>query len=107
MQYAIPLTILLNIAAVASGENGIPNTPAGHALSSWLEAFNSGDRARVVTYYEKYQPDQKGRIDSLMGFRDQTGGLSLIRIEKSEPLHVEALVKEREGATFAIVKVDV
>ena len=26
----------------------IPDTPAGHALAAWLEAFNSGDTDRVL-----------------------------------------------------------
>jgi D-alanyl-D-alanine carboxypeptidase len=105
MRYATAL--FLTLAACFGAETAIPDTRAGDALRSWLEAFNSGDRARVVAHYNKYQPTQKDRIDSMMGFRDQTGGFQLIRVEKSGPLHMEALVKEREGSNFALVKVDV
>ena len=28
----------------------VPDTPAGHTLQAWLDAFNSGDRAKVETY---------------------------------------------------------
>lgn len=84
----------------------IPTTPAGTVLSAWLDAFNSGDRARVTDYVTKYEPDHKAAVDSLMNFRDQTGGFTLIRIEKNEPLHLEALVKEREGSNFALLTLD-
>ena len=98
--------LLLALAACAGAQTATPSTPAVDALHAWLDAFNSGDRARVAAYFDKYQPDKKGRVDSQMGFRDQTGGFQLIRVEKSEPLHVEALVKERDGSNFALVKMD-
>jgi hypothetical protein len=28
----------------------VPDTPAGHTLQAWLDAFNSGDRGRIETY---------------------------------------------------------
>ena len=28
----------------------VPDTPAGHTLQAWLDAFNSGDRARIETH---------------------------------------------------------
>jgi D-alanyl-D-alanine carboxypeptidase len=85
----------------------IPDTPAGAVLSAWLAAFNSGDRARVESYLAKYEPDHTDRANSLMDFRERTGGFTVLRIEKSEPLHLEALVKEREGDTFAMLTLEV
>jgi CubicO group peptidase (beta-lactamase class C family) len=76
-------------------------------LRSWLEAFNSGDRARLTAYFDKYEPSRKDRVDSMMDFRDRTGGFNIIRVEKSEPFHIEALVKEREGSNFAHLNLDV
>ena len=84
-----------------------PATPAGTVLKAWLDAFNSGDHARLVSYLAQYEPEHKAAADSLMNFRDQTGGFTLIRIEKSEPLHLEATVKEREGGNFALLQLDV
>jgi D-alanyl-D-alanine carboxypeptidase len=52
----------------------------------------------------KYEPEHKGAADRLLNFREQTGGFNLIRIEKSEFRNLEALVKEREGANFALLK---
>jgi retinol-binding protein 3 len=83
----------------------IPNTPAGRALKAWLEAFNSGDRAQMDAYYQKYQPDKSA--ESIMPFRDMTGGFELIGIEKSERLQIQFRVKERNSETTAIGKLDV
>lgn len=85
----------------------IPSTPAGTVLSAWLEAFNSGDRARVESYLAKYEPDHTSAADSLLNFRERTGGFTLIRIQKSESLHLEGLVKERDGSNFAVLELDV
>lgn len=100
-------TLFLALAASTGAQTTIPDTHAGAALRSWLDALNSGDRARITAYFNQYQPDRKDRVENLMNFHDQTGGFNLIRIEKSEPTHIEALVKEREGSNFALVKLDV
>jgi hypothetical protein len=83
----------------------IPDTPAGRAFSAWLAAFNSGERSRIDSYYAKYEPDKTA--DSIMGFRDATGGFDLISIRKTEPLHIEVLVKEKKSELTAIGKLDV
>ena len=31
-------------------QTSVPDTPAGHTLQAWLDAFNSGDRAKVEAY---------------------------------------------------------
>jgi D-alanyl-D-alanine carboxypeptidase len=96
-RYAAALFLTLTIWAQPT----IPDTPAGAALRSWLDAFNSGDRAKVTAYLDKYEPEHKEHLERLLGFRDQTGGFTIVRVEKSEPRHIEALVKEREGSNFA------
>lgn len=89
--------LLVLMAASAQTETTIPKTPSGTVLQAWLEAFNSGDRAKVAAYLSKYEPERTDRLDETMGFRDRTGGFTLIRIEKSDPRSIEAIVKEREG----------
>jgi hypothetical protein len=83
----------------------IPDTPAGRTLKAWLEAFNSGDRGQIDAYDRKYDPSKSA--DDEMGFRSMTGGFQLVEIVKSEPLHVEFLVKERNSQNRAIGKMDV
>src|SRR3989442_7249348 len=83
----------------------IPDTPAGHTLQAWLDAFNSGDRARIQAYIAKYEPT--GAVDETVGFRGQTGGFDLLGIDKSERLHIEFRVKEKASPTIALGKIDV
>jgi hypothetical protein len=70
-----------------------PNTPAGHVLGAWLEAFNTGDTARMNAYYRQYQPDMSAA--QTIGFRREVGGFDLLTIERSDPRHLEFTVKER------------
>jgi len=70
-----------------------PDTPAGRVLSAWLEAFNTGDTARMDAYYRRYQPDLSAA--QTIGFRRDVGGFDLLSIERSDPRHLEFIVKER------------
>jgi hypothetical protein len=104
----VALIGLLFGAPARSQQVAIPDTPAGHVLAAWLEAFNSGDRARMTAYRDTYEPTTaKQPIDGLVSFRGQTGGFDLLSIEKSEPLYIEFLVKERASDTRALGKFEV
>ena len=81
-------------------QTSVPDTPAGHTLQAWLDAFNSGDRAKVEAYVKTV--DKTENVDGMMGFRNQTGGFELVEIESSEPLHVRFRVKEKGGPTTAL-----
>src|SRR5246500_2893881 len=64
----------------------VPDTPAGHTLQTWLDAINSGDRAKMETYVKTV--DQSQSVDGMISFNNQTGGFELLSIESSEPLHI-------------------
>jgi D-alanyl-D-alanine carboxypeptidase len=105
-QVASVLVAFLAVAAAHSQQAALPNTPAGRALIEWLEAFNSGDRDRMAAFQQQYGV-QAPPTDALVAFRKQTGGFDLLSVTKSEPLHVEFVVKERNSATRANGKLDV
>jgi Peptidase family S41/N-terminal domain of Peptidase_S41 in eukaryotic IRBP len=97
------VTILFLVSGLALADAPaplIPDTPAGHALSLWLEAFNSGDRARLEAFIKTYTPTRD--VDREMGFRMQTGGFDLLSIEESTRTEIAFRVKERVSATQAI-----
>jgi hypothetical protein len=73
----------------------IPKTPAGSVLRAWLDAFNSGDNARIDAYDRRYQPDRT--LAEEVRFREQTGGFDLISILRSEPRELAFLVQERKS----------
>ncbi|RSL17034.1 peptidase S41-like protein [Edaphobacter aggregans] len=87
-------------AGCALAQVTIPDTPAGHTLQAWLDAFNSGDRAKVEAYVTSTDPSNS--VDGMLSFRSQTGGFDLLSIESSDPLHIRFRVKEKGGTTTAL-----
>ena len=111
LQLPFARIILFALALGASSVNAqpdvspaIPNTPAAAVLRAWLDAFNSGDSARMGAYYARYQPDRV--LSAELGFREQTGGFTLVSIERSEPRHIEFTAKERSGPNTAYGAID-
>jgi hypothetical protein len=90
----------LLFVAIGHAQTTIPDTPAGKILHAWLDAFNSGDRAKIEAYIKTFEPQQS--VERMMGFHDQTGGFDLLSIEASEPLLIKFRVKEKTGSTIAI-----
>jgi hypothetical protein len=97
---------LLLLTAWAGTGPEIPKTVPGEVLQQWLDAFNSGDRAKLSAYLQKYEPQRLDRIDDSLGFRERTGGFTLIRVDKSEPLSLDAIVKEREGSNYGRLELE-
>ena len=94
------LALLLLCAIPAFAQPQVPDTPAGHTLSAWLDAFNSGDQAKIDAYIKTHDP--KSTPDFFHNFRAQTGGFDLLAIESSEPLQIKFRVKEKASTTVAI-----
>ncbi|HTB95503.1 MAG TPA: S41 family peptidase [Terracidiphilus sp.] len=96
----LQLLFLLLVPCLGVAQVSPPDTPAGHTLQAWLDAFNSGDRAKLEAYVKTTDPSQS--VDGLMGFRSQTGGFDLLSIEDSQPLQIRFRVKEKSSETTAI-----
>src|ERR1700690_1732213 len=47
----------------------LPDTAAGHTLAAWLDAFNSGDAARMKEVVERYKDPMGFRI---VNYREET-----------------------------------
>src|SRR5438046_9958845 len=88
-------TALTVASAPLFGQTAIPNTPAGKVLRAWVDAYNSGDSARVAMFFRTYSVE-----DALRGafaFRKMTGRLDLLSVQVSEPRHVEFITRFRLG----------
>jgi peptidase S41-like protein len=99
------LTLLVFLGLSPTGaQQAIPETPAGHTLKAWLDAFNSGDRATEEKYLKTYDPERS--LDEEMRFRGMTGGFVLLQILKSDPHSIEFMVKEHNSETMAVGKME-
>ena len=79
----------------------IPKTPAGEQFSSWLAAFNSGDRAEFEKFRSHFDKPEEHKVEGMLGFRQQTGGFDLRKIEESSATKLTGLVQERDSDQFA------
>ncbi len=55
--------VCLGVGSVAA-QTSVPDTPAGRTLQAWLDAFNSGDRAKVEAYVKTV--DLKENVDGML-----------------------------------------
>src|SRR5712672_3273331 len=79
----------------------VPKTPAGKQFSTWLLAFNSGERARVEEVRKLFKDPPGPNVDGDMAFRRMTGGFDLRKIEESSATRMSGLVQERSSDQFA------
>ena len=94
------LILALLFTLMAYAQTTIPDTAAGRVLRAWLDAFNSGDRAKIETYIKTFDPQQS--VERMVGFRDQTGGFDLLAIDSSDPSLIKFRVKEKASSTVGI-----
>src|SRR5437588_4103540 len=102
---AVFCTALTLASAPLFGQTAIPNTPAGKVLRAWVDAYNSGDSARVAMFFRTYSVE-----DGLRGafaFRKMTGGLDLLSVQVSEPRHIEFMTRFRAGPMVGYGALDV
>ena len=85
--------------AVRAQAPAIPDTPAGAVVRVWLDDFASGDSSRILDFHRRFQPDRipQGPMSFWLGTR----GFDLISVEKSEPRHIEFVVRERRSQRLA------
>lgn len=89
----------LLFTGVGSAQQSAAETPATRLLSAWLAAFNSADGAQVKAFDDAYKPETP--MAQLAGLRKRTGGLMLVRVEKSDATSITGLVKENESDSIA------
>lgn len=103
------LLILLALVSteVACADPAIPPTPAGRALSAWLEAFNSGDRALIDAFLKSFAPQPSQAALTSAQFRGQSGGVTLLAVTRSERNSIAFRVQEKAQPTILLGKIEV
>jgi D-alanyl-D-alanine carboxypeptidase len=95
------LFAIVLVAVPAAAQPEIPQTPAGKVFAAWLASFNSADAAQLRAFDATYARKDVPPIENRLMFRQMTGGFTLVRIEKSEPLEFVALLREKDSDTIA------
>src|SRR5260370_11601957 len=96
---ALCFVILVVMTHGARADVGTPDTPAGHTLQKFLDAFNSADHDRIAAYVKEYDP--QNNADGLTSFSAQTGGFTLVSIVQSTPDKLSFLFHGREDNIHA------
>ena len=85
----------------AEARKGVPF----RRFSAWLEAFNSGDRARMQQFVETSAVSMNA--DAQMNFRERTGGFELRALERATATTLSGLVQERDSDQFGRFQIEV
>ncbi|HTQ81606.1 MAG TPA: serine hydrolase domain-containing protein [Thermoanaerobaculia bacterium] len=106
------LTIALLAASpvrAAAPEAESLKTPAGKVFAAWLAAFNSADSTQLRAFDAAYPRagEPPPPIEARLEFREMTGGFTVLRIEKSEPLAIVLLLQEKSSDTVARMEIKV
>jgi hypothetical protein len=68
-------------------------------FSAWLDAFNSGDRAKLSQFREVNFPSMN--VDAQMNLRQRTGGFDLRALEQASATTLTGVVQEKNSDQFA------
>ena len=82
-----------------------PDTPAGHTLGAWLDAFNSGEDSRLKAFTDQYQ--WQDALAAQLARRRQSGGYDLTGVRQSEPQRVEFFLKGRADGQRLLARLSV
>jgi hypothetical protein len=91
--FAVAIVSVGIVPLGATADVNTPDTPAGHTLRAFLDAFNSGDHDRIAAYVKEYDPENSA--DGLTSFSSQTGGFTLHSILHTAPDKLSFLVHGR------------
>jgi D-alanyl-D-alanine carboxypeptidase len=89
------LAVLLLLSTASMSAATLPATPAAKVFEAWLTAYNSGDPRQLEAYKETYH--RHWAVRDILDDRMRTGGYTVLRVEKSEPLELTVLVQEKDS----------
>jgi CubicO group peptidase (beta-lactamase class C family) len=88
------LSVPLTATAAPASE-----TPVLQVFKQWLDAFNSGDAARITAFWQKYGRNRAGdRVEGDLRLRTMTEGMIVYRVVEETDTHLVVLMKENRGA---------
>ena len=92
--FLAPLFALFPVSSFA--DVAVPKTPAGQALSAFLEAVNSGDRAIEESFLSAWP--SKLTVDDIEEWKKVSGGYDLLEVRSSDPTNVFFRIRQKARA---------
>jgi D-alanyl-D-alanine carboxypeptidase len=102
----IRAVLIFLCVTLVSTQSALPATPAGRVLTAWLAAFNSGDLTALQTFDATHRRDAPPSSYTER-FRFETGGFTLVRIEKSTATTLTALLEEKDQRRLSRLDLEV
>lgn len=102
-----PLFCLATLLATrAPAQSSIPTTPVGKVLSAWLDAYLSGDSAKMAAYNRQYMPTMPATFGIPM--RASGGDVEFVKILKEQAQHLEFLLRQKQNGNYlrGMIEVD-
>jgi D-alanyl-D-alanine carboxypeptidase len=91
----LSLLVILSSTTAFGDPAIIPDTPIGKIYAAWMSAYNAANEQKLLDFKTAYQ--REWEVRDILDWREQTGGFKVLRIEKSEPLALSAIVQERDS----------
>lgn len=105
--FAVMFIVCLSACAFAqkaqnddSPELKFPDTAAGKTVSEFFKAFNSGKKETMKKFHEDFGGNPEN-ADKDMDAYEQTGGLKLSQIVRSENYELEVIVEAKNGGKLS------
>ncbi len=91
--------VLFFLSAIASPGAPASDSPVLQVFTQWLDAFNSGDAAKISAFWQKYGGNAMGdRSSGDMRLREMTQGMTIFKVEEDSGSHLVVLMKEGRGS---------
>jgi D-alanyl-D-alanine carboxypeptidase len=107
MRLPTVIPLLLFGTLFCTAQSPLPDTPAAHQYSAWLESFNGSDRDAYRDFLQKNYPSGVRNFDHYVEFREMTGGFDFKKLEETTPIRLVALVQERLSDQMARLTLEV
>ena len=68
-------------------------------MCGWTRS-TAATRSKILDYYRRFQPERIAQ--HTVNFRLGSGGYDIVSIERSEPRHIELVVREKKTSTDGV-----
>jgi CubicO group peptidase (beta-lactamase class C family) len=95
-RFAITLFFLSAVVLPAAPAS---DSPVLQVFKQWLDAFNSGDSAKISAFWQKYGGNANAdRPSGDLRLREMTQGMTIFKVEEDTGSHLVVLMKEGRGS---------